>query len=113
MRDFPPSLSHKRHMKKSFPLSSARHQPARVSEAIKAEIRKYLKRERRKPLPEETDFWDFDCRAGKDEIHSTRVHVSEITKPVDTAATEGWDTVYIEILAKPAKRTARDETGGL
>lgn len=96
-------------MKKSFPLTSATHKPARVVEGIKADIRKYLKRERRKPLPEETDFWDFDCRAGKNEPSATIVHVSEITKPVDTAAAEGWDAVYIEILAKPAKRTAKEK----
>ncbi len=96
-------------MKKSFPLTSATHKPARVIEGIKAEIRKYLKRERRKPLPEEVDFWDFDCRAGKDEPSATNVHVSEITKPVDTAAADGWDAVYIEILAKPAKRTAKEK----
>lgn len=96
-------------MKKSFPLTSATHKPARVIEGIKAEIRKYLKRERRKPLPEEVDFWDFDCRAGKDEPSATTIHVSEITKPVDTAAENGWDAIYIEILAKPAKRTAKDK----
>lgn len=96
-------------MKKSFPLTSATHKPARVVEGIKADIRKYLKRERRKPLPEETDFWDFDCRAGKDEPAATTIHVSEITKPVDAAAANNWDAVYIEILAKPAKRTAKDK----
>ncbi len=96
-------------MKKSFPLSSATHKPARVIEGIKADIRKYLKRERRKPLPEEVDFWDFDCRAGQDEPSATTLHVSEITKPVDAAAANGWDAIYIEILAKPAKRTAKEK----
>ncbi len=96
-------------MKKSFPLTSASHKPARVVEAIKAEIRKYLKRERRKPLPEDVDFWDFDCRTGKDAESAQPIHVSEITKPVDSAAAEGWDAIYIEILSKPAKRTAKEK----
>lgn len=96
-------------MKKLFPLTSATHKPARVVEGIKADIRKYLKRERRKPLPEETDFWDFDCRAGKDAETAQSIHVSEITKPVDTAASDNWEAVYIEILAKPAKRTAKEK----
>jgi hypothetical protein len=100
-------------MKKSFPLTSASHKPERVVEAIKADIRKYLKRERRKPLPEEADFWDFDCRAGKDEPSAAAIHVSEITKPVDTAAANNWDAVYIEILAKPAKRTATERNRDL
>ncbi len=96
-------------MKKSFPLTSPSHKPARVIEGIKAEIRKYLKRERRKPLPEEVDFWDFDCRAGKDDPSAETIHVSEITKPVDAAAENGWDSVYIEILAKPGHRTAKEK----
>lgn len=100
-------------MKKSFPLTSTTHKPERVVEAVKADIRKYLKRERRKPLPEEADFWDFDCRAGKDEPSAAAIHVSEITKPVDTAAANNWDAVYIEILAKPAKRTATERNRDL
>ena len=91
-------------MKKAFPLEVPKHNPPRVIEAIKAELRKYLKRERRKPLPEEVDFWDFDCRAGKDEESAEAVHVSEITKSVDTASQENWESVYIEILAKPGYR---------
>ena len=91
-------------MKKLFPLQDPKHKPARVVESIKAEIRKYLKRERRKELPEGTDFWDFDCRAGKDAESAETVHVSEITKPIDTASREEWDSVYIEILAKPGHR---------
>lgn len=92
-------------MKKSFPLSDPKHKPARVVEAIKAEIRKYLKRERRKALPEGVDFWDFDCRVGPDADSSEPVHVSKITKPVDAAFRENREAVYIEILAKPGHRT--------
>ncbi|MEK6231929.1 MAG: DUF6172 family protein [Luteolibacter sp.] len=91
-------------MKKTFPLEVPSHKPPRVVESIKSEIRKYLKRERRKELPEGVDFWDFDCRAGKDGDSAEVIHVSEITKPVDTASQEKWDTVYVEILAKPGHR---------
>jgi hypothetical protein len=95
-------------MKKLFPLEDPKHKPARVVESIKAEIRKYLKRERRKPLPEEVDFWDFDCRAGKDSDSAETMHVAEITKPVDAASRDGWGAIYIEILAKPGYRTKSD-----
>ena len=95
-------------MKKVFPLNSPNHKPARVIESIKAEIRKYLKRERRKPLPEEVDFWDFDCRAGKDADSAQAIHVAEIIKPIDQAAEQSWDSIYIEILAKPAKRQPKE-----
>jgi hypothetical protein len=91
-------------MRKTFPLEVPNHKPPRVVEAIKAEIRKYLKRERRKPLPEGVDFWDFDCRSGKDAESAAAVHVTEITKPIDTASQESWPAIYIEILAKPGHR---------
>lgn len=93
-----------RAMKKTFPLQSPNHAPQRVVEQIKAEIRKYLKREHRKALPEGGDFWDFDCRTGKDAETAGEVHVSEIVKPIDTASQEEWEAIYIEILAKPGHR---------
>jgi Family of unknown function (DUF6172) len=91
-------------MKKLFPLEVPNHKPPRVVESIKADIRKYLKRERRKELPEGVDFWDFDCRAGKDAESAAKIHISEITKPVDMASQEKWDAIYIEIIAKPGHR---------
>ena len=94
-------------MKKLFPMEDPKHKPARVVEGIKADVRKYLKRERRKELPEGVDFWDFDCRSGKDAESSKEIHVSKITEGVDEAAKEGWEKVYIEILAKPGHRTAK------
>ena len=92
-------------MKKTFPFEMPNHKPPRVIEAIKAEINKYIKRERRKPLPEGVDFWDFDCRTGKEAESAVPVHVSEITKPIDTASQENWAAIYIEILAKQGHRT--------
>ena len=92
-------------MKKLFPLTSPVHQPARVVEMIKADVRKYLKRERRKKLPEGVDFWDFDCRSGKSAETAEPIHVAEITKPIDQAATEQWEAIYLEILAKEGRRT--------
>jgi hypothetical protein len=97
-------------MKKVFPMEDPKHKPARIVESIKAEVRKYLKRERRKALPEGTDFWDFDCQTGKDAETAEAVHVSEITKPIDTAAQEKWDAIYIEILAKEGHRSKAEKT---
>lgn len=92
-------------MRKTFPLEVPNHKPPRVVEAIKAEIRKYLKRERRKPLPEGVDFWDFDCCTGKDAESAEAVHVSAITKSIETASQENWPAIHIEILAKHGHRT--------
>lgn len=90
-------------MRKTFPLTDPRHAPPRVVAAIKNDVRKYLKRERGKKLPEGADFWDFDCKVGKAEAGTT-THVGDLTKAIDAAAEQGWASIYIEILAKPAAR---------
>ena len=95
-------------MKKTFPLKDPRHKPARVIESIVSEIRKYLKRERRKKLPEGVDFWDFDCRIGPDHDNAGSVHVSAITDAVHQAPTNDWETAYVEILAKPGFRIKKE-----
>ncbi len=96
-------------MKKTFPFENPPHKPPRVVEAIKADIRKYLKRERRKPLPEGVDFWDFDCRTGSDANGATATHVSALIAAVDAASQEGWPAIYIEILARPGYRAPKAE----
>ena len=45
-------------MKKTFALHAEGQHPDRRLEAIKHEIRKYLRRERGKALPEGADLWD-------------------------------------------------------
>ncbi len=51
-------------MKKTFALRPEGKNPDRVLDAIKNELRKYMKRERRRDLPAGADFWDFDCKLG-------------------------------------------------
>ncbi len=96
-------------MKKLFPLTSPSHQPARVVEQIKNDVRKYLKRERKKSLPEGVDFWDFNCKVGQGESEPETKHVEEIIPAIDQAAASQCGTVYIEILAKPGHRTTKSE----
>ena len=91
-------------MKKQFPLTSPKHQPARVVEQIKSDIRKYLKRERKKPLPEGVDFWDFACKVGQGEANPETKHVEEILPAIDQAAATDCGSVYIEIIATPGHR---------
>ncbi|MEO7098684.1 MAG: DUF6172 family protein [Luteolibacter sp.] len=91
-------------MKKQFPLTSPDHQPARVVEQIKSDVRKYVKRERKKKLPEGVDFWDFNCRVGQAEATAEKKHVEEIVKAIDEAAASGSEAVFIEILATPGHR---------
>ena len=59
-------------MKKTFQLQVEGKHPDRLLEAIKHDIRKYLKRERRRDVPAGADFWDFDCKFGLTEDTSAQ-----------------------------------------
>ncbi len=91
-------------MKKTFELVHPKLKPARRIEAIKYELKKYLKRERKKSLPEGADFWDFDCRCGASAENAKIVHVSDLNKFVDGVQKQNLDSFYIEILVKPGHR---------
>lgn len=94
-------------MKKIFPLELPQQSPDRVSEGIKLHIRKYLKRERRKPVPEGVDYWDFDCKFGLNQSSPYVLSVPEIILALDQAFLANAKEVYIEILAKPVTRPKR------
>jgi hypothetical protein len=94
-------------MKKTFPLSGEELKPERALDAIKYELRKYLKRERRKPLPEGADFWDFDCKVGKGDAAPEVKHSKDVESAVEDAAKEGCASVYVEIIAKPGHRAKK------
>ncbi len=94
-------------MKKTFSFAHPKKKRARVADAFKHELKKYIKRERNKVLPEGMDFWDFDCRFGATEASCDTIHVSEINKVISEADVEGLDTFFLEVLAKPAKRTKK------
>jgi len=91
-------------MKKTFKLTHEKIKLPRLVEAIKHEVKKYLKRERRRVLPEGADYWDFDCRFGTDEASSEVIHLSEIGKSISWAESEQLESFYLEILAKPCSR---------
>lgn len=91
-------------MKKTFPLAVEGKNPDRLLDATKHEIRKYLKRERRRALPEGVDYWDFDCRFGATEQTSVMAHVAELIDLIDAAANGGEKQFYIEILARHGHR---------
>lgn len=91
-------------MKKTFQLAHPKVKPARRVDAIKSEIKKYLKRERNKTLPDGLDYWDFDCKFGLTELTADALHVSEINKSIDTVVSEGNDTFYVEVMAKAKAR---------
>ncbi|MBU0746556.1 MAG: hypothetical protein KKB95_16375 [Gammaproteobacteria bacterium] len=94
-------------MRKIFPLHVEGKNRDRVLEAVKHEIRKYIKRERRRDLPEGADFWDFDCQFGRTKEAAQVVHLSALTGLINEVAAEDGPQIYVEILAKPGKRTPR------
>jgi len=98
-------------VKKTFQLNIEGKNRDRVLEATKHEIRQYVKRERRKALPEGVDFWDFDCQFGTSPDNAQGVHFATLTALIDAVAKEGGDKFYLELLAKPGHRTARTTSG--
>jgi hypothetical protein len=91
-------------MKKTFQISHPKIKTARLFEAVKSEVKKYIKRETRKQLPAGVDYWDFDCKYGKTESTSDVIHVSQINTHIDQAEQEGLTSFYIEIMAKEGIR---------
>ena len=94
-------------MKKTFQLAVEGKNRDRVVDAVKHEIRKYVKRERRRELPAGVDFLDFDCRFGLAPDSAESVHLNSLIPAIDAAVKEGAASCYVEILAKPGHRKAR------
>jgi hypothetical protein len=97
-------------MKKTFPLKLEGKHPERLLEATKHEIRKYIKRERRRDLPEGVDFWDFDCKFGSSEETAVVAHMAELTALIDALFKSDGQQFYVEILAKHGHRRTRTDT---
>ena len=94
-------------MKKTFPLKAEGKNPERMLEATKHEIRKYIKRERRRDLPEGVDFWDFDCKFGASSETASVAHLTELIPLIDALVKSDGEQFYIEILAKHGHRQTR------
>ena len=94
-------------MKKTFPLQIEGKHPDRVLDRVKHEVRKYIKRERARPLPEGVDFWDFDCQFGLSEDSAQPIHPANLIARIDQAAQEQATQVYVGLWAKHGVRTRR------
>jgi hypothetical protein len=99
-------------MKKTFPLHIEGKHPDRLLEATKHEIRKYIRRERRRELPKGADQWDFACRFGATEATAVPVDESALTASIDAVVAAGGTQFYVEILARPGQRLARPAKTG-
>ena len=99
-------------MKRTFQLHIEGKKPERVLDSIKHEVRKYLKRERRRVVPEGFDFWDFDCKFGTAEENAETVHLSSVIPHIDEISKSAGAQLYVEIIATPRKRKPRQSTQG-
>jgi len=93
-------------MKKTFPLHAPGKDDARVRDKIRHEVNKYVRRSRRKELPEGFAQWDFACKVGAAEAEAEPRALKEVSGAIDTVAETGATGVYIEIVAVPGQRMA-------
>ena len=98
-------------MKKTFSLTHPKIKYPRMVDAAKNEVRKYIRRERRKALPAGVDFWDFDCRFGDTEAEARGIHLAELDGRINDIEKRALTSFYVEILAKPGIRTKKTQPG--
>ncbi len=94
-------------MKKTFQLSHPKKKFARLVDSVRCDVKKYLKRERKKELPEGVDYWDFDCKVGASAELAEVIDVAEIGKSINEAESQQFEAIYVELLAKPGHRAER------
>ncbi|MEA2047031.1 MAG: DUF6172 family protein [Campylobacterota bacterium] len=98
-------------MKKVFQLKDEKKHEDRVLEAVKHEIRKYVKREKKKKLEDaKLTYWDFDCKIGATQETAEGVELDTLIKALDKIKIEGATECYVEIVAKVVDKPLKDET---
>jgi hypothetical protein len=97
-------------MKKTFQLIVANKNKDRQVESIKNDVRKYIKRERTKKLPENCNYWNFDCKFGKTANEAEVIRFVDITKSIDIAASENLESFYLELVARAEFRKPKEKT---
>jgi len=90
-------------MRKTYQLHIEGKHRDRLLDAARHDIHRYLRRERRRPLPEGARFWDFDCRFGTTEQDAAPVREEALTRLIDGVAASGAAQFYVEIVARPGE----------
>ena len=97
-------------MKKIFKLTDEKKHEDRVLESIKNDIRKYVKREKKKDLPDKgTMYWDFDCKIGATANDSKELAYEDLIKALDAVKATGVTEVYVEVMAKVVTKPLKPE----
>ena len=87
-------------MKKTFLLTDSKKAPQRVLESIKSNIKKYIKREKRKELPDGSNFWKIDCKFGKDKDSAIEIKYEDVMKNINEASAQNLPSFYIELTSQ-------------
>ena len=96
-------------MKKVFKLIDEKKHEDRVLEAVKHDIRKYVKREKKKKLADaKMTYWDFDCKVGATSDSAKVVDFDELIKELDAVKATGASECYVEILAKVVDKPVKE-----
>ncbi|WCM91788.1 DUF6172 family protein [Acidovorax sp. NCPPB 2350] len=94
-------------MRKTYVLHIEGKNRDRLLDAARHDIHRYLRRERRRTLPEGVRFWDFDCRFGATQDDARSILEEEITGLIGEVARSGAAQFYVEIVAKPGEGMPR------
>jgi ribonuclease HI len=96
-------------MKKIFKLTDEKKHEDRVLEAVKNDIRKYVKREKKKKLEDaKMTYWDFDCKVGATSDTAEVVEFEALIKALDAVKATGATECYVEILAKVVEKPVKE-----
>ncbi len=97
-------------MKKTYLLTIEGKNRDRLLEAAKHDIRKYVKRERSRPLPQGVDFFDFDCKLGGSEATAETLHFATLMASIDVLVKDGADQFYVAVVTTHGHRSARPQS---
>jgi hypothetical protein len=86
-------------MNKTYNLIEEKRDKDRVVEAIKHEVRRYIKREKNKPLPKDIDFWKLECKISKNSDKLASIEFQNLIKTIDILVSEEAEILNIEILS--------------
>jgi len=87
-------------MKKTFLLTDTKKDSQRVLDSIKNNIRKYIKREKRKDLPEGSNFWEINCKFGNSKENALDIKFEDIMKNINEVSEQKLESFYIELIAE-------------
>ena len=99
-------------MRKTYSLTIEGKNRDRLLDAAKHDIRKYVKRERSRPLPPGVDFFDFECKLGANEGEAAALHFATLMGAIDTLVKNGADRFYVEVVTTHGHRSARPIAAG-